>query len=103
MFVTLHFFFSKICCTLQCGVTKIKCSKVKMTSVVLNVCQRNTAKCLCFCPFKEIKKKKSAYFRNIFIQEIREDAMEALMDTIGGPEPEPKPEDVSTFVEVSEV
>lgn len=29
--------------------------------------------------------------------------MEALMDTIGGPEPEPKPEDVSTFVEVSEV
>ncbi|XP_048786749.1 calpastatin isoform X4 [Lagopus muta] len=35
-------------------------------------------------------------------EEIREDAMEALMDTIGGPEPEPKPEDVSTFVEVSE-
>ncbi|XP_052557476.1 calpastatin isoform X2 [Tympanuchus pallidicinctus] len=35
-------------------------------------------------------------------EEIREDAMEALMDTIGGPEPEPEPEDVSTIVEVSE-
>lgn len=29
--------------------------------------------------------------------------MEALMATIGGPEPEPEPEDVSTIVEVSEV
>ncbi|XP_031461162.1 calpastatin isoform X4 [Phasianus colchicus] len=35
-------------------------------------------------------------------EEIREDAMEALMATIGGPEPEPEPEDVSTVVEVSE-
>uniref|UniRef100_A0A803YDD0 Calpastatin n=1 Tax=Meleagris gallopavo TaxID=9103 RepID=A0A803YDD0_MELGA len=35
-------------------------------------------------------------------EEIREDAMEALMATIGGPEPEPEPEDVSTIVEVSE-
>ncbi|POI33685.1 hypothetical protein CIB84_002563, partial [Bambusicola thoracicus] len=35
-------------------------------------------------------------------EEIKEDAMEALMATIGGPEPEPKPEDVSTIVEVSE-
>ncbi|XP_042678789.1 calpastatin isoform X3 [Centrocercus urophasianus] len=45
-------------------------------------------------PPKE-KKKKSK-------EEIREDAMEALMDTISGPEPEPEPEDVSTIVEVSE-
>lgn len=35
------------------------------------------------------------------MQEMKEDAMEALMDTIGGPEPEP--EDVTTIVEVSEV
>ncbi|NXI70572.1 ICAL protein, partial [Anseranas semipalmata] len=33
-------------------------------------------------------------------EEIKEDAMEALMDTLGGPEPEP--EDVTTIVEVSE-
>lgn len=37
------------------------------------------------------------------MQEMKEDAMEALMDTIGGPEPEPEPEDVTTIVEVSEV
>ncbi|XP_047910690.2 calpastatin isoform X6 [Anser cygnoides] len=41
------------------------------------------------------KKKKSK-------EEMKEDAMEALMDTIGGPEPEPEPEDVTTIVEVSE-
>ncbi|EOB04217.1 Calpastatin, partial [Anas platyrhynchos] len=35
-------------------------------------------------------------------EEMKEDAMEALMDTIGGPEPEPEPEDVTTIVEVSE-
>ncbi|NXC46796.1 ICAL protein, partial [Penelope pileata] len=35
-------------------------------------------------------------------EEMKEDAMEALMATIGGPEPEPEPEDVSTIVEVSE-
>ncbi|OXB75702.1 UNVERIFIED_CONTAM: hypothetical protein H355_016219 [Colinus virginianus] len=35
-------------------------------------------------------------------EEIKEDAMEALMATIGGPEPEPEPKDVSTIVEVSE-
>jgi len=29
--------------------------------------------------------------------------MEALMATIGGPEPEPEPKDVSPIVEVSEV
>uniref|UniRef100_A0A8V0Y8D8 Calpastatin n=1 Tax=Gallus gallus TaxID=9031 RepID=A0A8V0Y8D8_CHICK len=35
-------------------------------------------------------------------EEIKEDAMEALMATIGGPEPEPEPKDVSPIVEVSE-
>ncbi|XP_068523941.1 calpastatin isoform X12 [Anas acuta] len=35
-------------------------------------------------------------------EEMKEDAMEALMDTIGGPEPEPEPEDITTIVEVSE-
>ncbi|XP_065601662.1 calpastatin isoform X2 [Cyrtonyx montezumae] len=35
-------------------------------------------------------------------EEIKEDAMEALMATIGGPEPEPEPKDVSTIVEVAE-
>ncbi|NXJ13677.1 ICAL protein, partial [Odontophorus gujanensis] len=35
-------------------------------------------------------------------EEIKEDAMEALMATIGGPEPEPEPKDASTIVEVSE-
>ncbi|NXL93357.1 ICAL protein, partial [Alectura lathami] len=35
-------------------------------------------------------------------EEVKEDAMEALLATIGGPEPEPEPEDFSTIVEVSE-
>lgn len=36
------------------------------------------------------------------MQEIKDDAMDALLDTLGGPEPEPE-EDPTPIVEVSEV
>uniref|UniRef100_A0A8C3BZI3 Calpastatin n=1 Tax=Cairina moschata TaxID=8855 RepID=A0A8C3BZI3_CAIMO len=49
------------------------------------------------CSIPSAEEKKTS-----LTEEMKEDAMEALMDTIGGPEPEPEPEDVTTIVEVSE-
>lgn len=51
------------------------------------------------CQFKDITKWFARFLKT---QEIQDDAMDALLDTLGGPEPEPE-EDPTPVAEVSEV
>ncbi|NXR18341.1 ICAL protein, partial [Cinclus mexicanus] len=58
--------------------------------------EKNTSKNLF-----QLKEVTKWFARFLKIQEIKDDAMDALLDTLGGPEPEPE-EDPTPFVEVSE-